>query len=82
MYKVTLPSHGRLFLVDMLLGNPDRLPCEALAWRGNPANVLWAMGGVHAHRLVAIDSAVQRRPPGACQTLCSGSRLAHCLSLI
>ena len=55
----------RLFLLDMLLGNPDRLPCEALGWRGNPHNILYCQGGTHAGRMVAIDSAVQRRPPGA-----------------
>lgn len=27
---------GRLFTLDMLLGNPDRLPCAELGWRGNP----------------------------------------------
>ena len=54
----------RLFLLDMLLGNPDRLPCEALGWRGNPHNILYCQGGCHAYRMVAIDSAVQRRPPG------------------
>ena len=48
----------------MLLGNPDRLPCEALGWRGNPHNILYCQGGSHAGRMVAIDSAVQRRPPG------------------
>lgn len=54
----------RLFLLDMLLGNPDRLPCEALGWRGNPHNILYCSRGTHAGRMVAIDSAVQRRPPG------------------
>ena len=55
----------RLFLLDMLLGNPDRLPCETLGWRGNPHNILYACSGARAGRMVAIDSAVQRRPPGA-----------------
>ncbi len=54
----------RLFLLDMLLGNPDRMPCEALGWRGNPHNIMYCRGGAHAGRMVAIDSAVQRRPPG------------------
>ena len=54
----------RLFLLDMLLGNPDRMPCEALGWRGNPHNIMYCRGGTHAGRMVAIDSAVQRRPPG------------------
>ena len=54
----------RLFLLDMLLGNGDRLPCEELGWRGNPHNALFCTAGPAAGRLVAIDSAVQRRPPG------------------
>ena len=49
----------------MLLGNPDRLPCETLGWRGNPHNILYACSGARGGRMVAIDSAVQRRPPGA-----------------
>lgn len=56
---------GRLFALDMLLGNSDRLRCEALGWRGNPENVLCATGGRWEGRLVAIDAVVQRRPPGA-----------------
>ena len=55
----------RMFALDMLLGNPDRLPCEALAWRGNLANIMFAWGGHHSAHVVAIDSLVQRRPPGA-----------------
>ncbi len=54
----------RLFLLDMLLGNADRLPCEALSWRGNAHNALFCPTGPAAGRLVTIDSAVQRRPPG------------------
>ena len=64
----------RLFLLDMLLGNPDRLPCEALGWRGNPHNILYATAGGRAGRMVAIDSAVQRRPPGA-HLLCITQRV-------
>jgi hypothetical protein len=57
---------GRLFLLDMLLGNADRLPCRQLGWRGNGGNVLFGgAGGRYAGRVVAIDSAVQRRPPAA-----------------
>ena len=56
---------GRLFLLDMLLGNGDRLPCEELGWRGNPHNALFCTAGPAAGRLIAIDSAVQRRPPGS-----------------
>lgn len=35
----------RLFLLDMLLGNADRFPCEALGWRGNPHNILYSDRG-------------------------------------
>ncbi|EIE20699.1 hypothetical protein COCSUDRAFT_57268 [Coccomyxa subellipsoidea C-169] len=60
----TAEDLGRLFLLDMLLGNADQLPCATLGWRGNPHNVLFCTAGAHAGRMVAIDSAVQRRPPG------------------
>jgi hypothetical protein len=36
----TAADLGRLFTLDMLLGNPDRLRCEELAWRGNTGG-LW-----------------------------------------
>jgi hypothetical protein len=49
---------GRLFCLDMLLGNADRLPCDALGWRGNPANLLFASVGRWAGRPVAIDAVV------------------------
>jgi hypothetical protein len=32
----TAEALGRVFVLDMLLGNPDRLPCQRLTWRGNP----------------------------------------------
>jgi predicted protein tyrosine phosphatase len=57
----TVADLGRLLALDMLLGNADRLPCEALGWRGNAGNVLFSPA---AGRLVAIDALVQRRPPG------------------
>eukprot|EP00439_Symbiodinium_sp_Y106_P052472 s30_g7.t1 len=49
---------GRLFILDLLLGNADRLPLHSLGWRGNPGNVLWSEG-----RCVPIDAVVARRPP-------------------
>ena len=61
----TFSDLGRLFALDMLLGNSDRLRCEELGWRGNPENVLCATGDRWEGRLVAIDAVVQRRPPGA-----------------
>jgi hypothetical protein len=32
---------GRMLLLDMLLGNADRLALPPLNWRGNPSNVLF-----------------------------------------
>lgn len=64
---------GRVFVLDMLLANPDRLPCSRLMWRGNPGNLLYgragpgdgdgaaAKGGEKS--VVVIDQAVPRRPP-------------------
>lgn len=34
------PSFCRVLLLDMLLGNPDRLPCSRLMWAGNSGNLL------------------------------------------
>ena len=39
------PTGCRLFLLDMVLGNADRFPCEALGWRGNPNNILYCSSG-------------------------------------
>eukprot|EP00879_Flechtneria_rotunda_P008587 GHRR01008998.1.p1 GENE.GHRR01008998.1~~GHRR01008998.1.p1 ORF type:complete len:1001 (+),score=424.15 GHRR01008998.1:2495-5497(+) len=59
-----LEDVGRLFLLDMLLGNADRMPCPELGWRGNASNLLYgAQGTRHEGRPVAIDSCVARRPP-------------------
>lgn len=33
-------ANCRLLLLDMVLGNPDRLPCQRLLWAGNPENLL------------------------------------------
>lgn len=62
--RQTAEDLGRLFTLDMLLGNADRLHCRELAWRGNPENILYATAGRWAGRAVAIDAVVQRRPPG------------------
>lgn len=42
-----LEDVGRLLLLDMLLGNADRLPFPDLGWRGNPHNVLLGAPGVN-----------------------------------
>lgn len=41
----TLEGLGRLFLLDLVLGNADRLPCSDLGWRGNPNNILFGRPG-------------------------------------
>eukprot|EP00930_Biecheleria_cincta_P069110 TRINITY_DN56892_c0_g1_i1.p1 TRINITY_DN56892_c0_g1~~TRINITY_DN56892_c0_g1_i1.p1 ORF type:complete len:693 (-),score=150.86 TRINITY_DN56892_c0_g1_i1:130-2157(-) len=53
---------GRLWVLDLLLGNLDRLPVKSLNWRGNPGNVLWHSDS-ESSRCVPIDAAVARRPP-------------------
>ncbi|WIA28283.1 hypothetical protein OEZ86_010836 [Tetradesmus obliquus] len=59
-----LEDVGCLFLLDMLLGNADRMPCPDLGWRGNANNLLHGAPGTrHEGRPVAIDSCVARRPP-------------------
>ena len=50
--------------MDMVLGNPDRLPCDRLGWRGNACNLLYATSGPQKGCVIAIDAVVQRRPPG------------------
>ena len=66
---------GRVFVLDMLLANPDRLPCSRLMWRGNPGNLLYGRAGETGDgdgaaavqggekSVVVIDQAVPRRPP-------------------
>ena len=53
-----------MLLLDMVLGNQDRLPLDSLGWRGNPGNLLFCPAGEFRDRTVAIDTLVQRRPPG------------------
>jgi hypothetical protein len=49
-----LEDVGCLFLLDMLLGNADRMPCADLGWRGNANNLLYgAPGGWHSWRCAA-----------------------------
>lgn len=74
--NVTASSHalGRLLVLDLLLGNADRLPMRPLSWRGNPTNVLWSshpgIGCIAGEagagrRCIPIDAVVARRPPRA-----------------
>lgn len=58
-FEQTFTDLGRLFALDMLLGNSDRLQCRALGWRGNPDNILAAKAGRWQERMVVIDAIVQ-----------------------
>jgi len=58
--SATAASLARLFALDLILANADRLPCACLGWRGNPANVRWA---VKEGRVAGIDHTLARRPP-------------------
>ena len=69
----------RLLLLDMVLGNQDRLPLDSLGWRGNPGNLLFCPRGEFRDRTVAIDSLVQRRPPGALSLFDSVAAAHDCL---
>eukprot|EP00927_Polykrikos_kofoidii_P073050 TRINITY_DN69124_c0_g1_i1.p1 TRINITY_DN69124_c0_g1~~TRINITY_DN69124_c0_g1_i1.p1 ORF type:complete len:689 (-),score=138.86 TRINITY_DN69124_c0_g1_i1:207-2273(-) len=53
-------SLGSLLVLDLLLGNRDRLPVTSLAWRGNPSNVLWSKDA----KCVPIDAVVSCKPAG------------------
>eukprot|EP00878_Enallax_costatus_P023837 GHUV01025391.1.p2 GENE.GHUV01025391.1~~GHUV01025391.1.p2 ORF type:complete len:441 (+),score=177.36 GHUV01025391.1:570-1892(+) len=44
-FGVLLEDVGCLFLLDMLLGNADRMPCKRLGWRGNKNNLLYGAPG-------------------------------------
>ena len=66
---------GRVFVLDCLLGNADRLPCAEMGWRGNAGNLLLASENEtetetendendgSAFFLCAIDQSVARRVP-------------------
>eukprot|EP00210_Caulerpa_lentillifera_P003123 g2984.t1 len=59
-----LVNIGKLFVLDMALGNPDRLPCEDLRWRGNSGNVLLGSElSRFKNQFIAIDSCFPRQPP-------------------
>jgi hypothetical protein len=56
--EATAEALGRVLLLDLLLCNADRLPVEAMTWRGNPSNLRYGPAG-----LAAIDHTLPRRPP-------------------
>uniref|UniRef100_A0A3N7HIP3 Actin-fragmin kinase catalytic domain-containing protein n=1 Tax=Populus trichocarpa TaxID=3694 RepID=A0A3N7HIP3_POPTR len=63
---------GRVFLLDLVIRNEDRLPCRELRWRGNPANLLLAekMTSSNVNALeVAFDSAINRHRPKVIKAL-------------
>ncbi|KAJ6672172.1 DUAL SPECIFICITY PROTEIN PHOSPHATASE PHS1 [Salix viminalis] len=63
---------GRVFLLDLVIRNEDRLPCRELGWRGNPANLLLAekMTSSNVNALeVALDSAINRYQPKVIKAL-------------
>ncbi|KAH8492774.1 hypothetical protein H0E87_022132 [Populus deltoides] len=63
---------GRVFLLDLVIRNEDRLPCRELRWRGNPANLLLAekMTSSNVNALeVAFDSAINRYQPKVIKAL-------------
>ncbi|RWW55934.1 hypothetical protein BHE74_00037411 [Ensete ventricosum] len=62
----TAEALGRVFVLDLILRNEDRLPCPQLGWRGNEANLLFsnkmASSGVDALD-EAYESAIIRYKP-------------------
>ena len=54
---------GRVFVLDCLLANADRMPCAELGWRGNRGNLLLANTKEGGFALCAIDQSVARRVP-------------------
>ncbi|KAL9375609.1 hypothetical protein Peur_032488 [Populus x canadensis] len=63
---------GRVFLLDLVIRNEDRLPCRELRWRGNPANLLLAekMTTSNVNALEdAFDSAINRYRPRVIKAL-------------
>lgn len=45
-FLLNIHELGAVFLLDMLLGNPDRLPSKQLGWRGNLDNLFICTFGV------------------------------------
>ena len=79
----TAEELGRVFLLDMVLCNPDRMACQTLGWRGNPNNIRCSPStagegkGSGPPQVVTIDHTLARRPPrsvvcneSSCVALC------------
>lgn len=81
----TASALGRLFTLDMLLGNADRLRCRELSWRGNPGELVvkeglwWAgLAGERWGRMLvwacsADDVCWSEMGEGKCTHPCRGS---------
>ncbi|MCD7454310.1 Very-long-chain (3R)-3-hydroxyacyl-CoA dehydratase [Datura stramonium] len=68
----TAAALGRVFLLDLVIRNEDRLPCRHLRWRGNPANLLLAdkVNSANLDALAAaFDSAIDRYRPRVIRAL-------------
>ena len=77
----TAEDLGRLFTLDMLLGNADRLHCDELGWRGNPGEGWGGLSGLGRVRqepaywlpLPAVCLASPPPPPLALNAACRPS---------
>ncbi|PON67250.1 Dual specificity phosphatase [Parasponia andersonii] len=68
----TAAALGRVFMLDLIIRNEDRLPCRQLRWRGNFANLLLAdkMASAYMDALdEALDSAIKRYRPKVIRAL-------------
>ncbi|XP_039114441.1 dual specificity protein phosphatase PHS1-like isoform X2 [Dioscorea cayenensis subsp. rotundata] len=62
----TAAALGRVFVLDLILRNEDRLPCRQLGWRGNSENLLFASNVISADMDIfdnAYDSATKIYKP-------------------
>ncbi|XP_020593145.1 dual specificity protein phosphatase PHS1 [Phalaenopsis equestris] len=50
----TAAALGRILLLDLIIRNEDRLPCNQLGWRGNPGNLLF-VDKIDSAKLDALD---------------------------
>ncbi|PON97448.1 Dual specificity phosphatase [Trema orientale] len=68
----TAAALGRVFMLDLIIRNEDRLPCRQLRWRGNFANLLLAdkMASAYMDALdEALDSAIKQYRPRVIRAL-------------
>ncbi|XP_030488928.2 dual specificity protein phosphatase PHS1 isoform X2 [Cannabis sativa] len=68
----TAAALGRVFMLDLIIRNEDRLPCRQLRWRGNSANLLLAdkMSSAYMDTLdEALDSVIKRYIPRSLRAL-------------